>query len=179
MGSIPIVASRDRAPFAPATGLDTFFGVDRAETALDNYRDRPIRREAGGRGLPQLHSSANMVFRLYRGARRCLSTRQSNALTSPSVQRSTTPSLLRSAANEFLSLTAPTIGYGVPPMPDFWIGPNMTGDDFRESHIAFNAPDRAAVDSFFTAGITAGAVVLHEPRVWPEYHPNYYGCVYS
>lgn len=84
--------------------------------------------------------------------------------------------LVAVGGQRILEFDGPTIGYGVPPMPDFWIGPNMTGDDFRESHIAFNAPDRAAVDSFFTAGITAGAVVLHEPRVWPEYHPNYYGA---
>ena len=31
------------------------------------------------------------------------------------------------------------IGYGVPPMPDFWIGQQQTGDGFRESHIAFTA----------------------------------------
>jgi catechol 2,3-dioxygenase-like lactoylglutathione lyase family enzyme len=70
----------------------------------------------------------------------------------------------------------PVIGYGVPPMPDFWIGPRTTGDGFRESHIAFSAPDRAAVRAFFEAGRTAGAEVLHEPRVWPEYHPNYFGA---
>ena len=39
----------------------------------------------------------------------------------------------------------PVIGYGVPPMPDFWIGPHETGDGFRESHIAFSATDREAV----------------------------------
>ena len=43
------------------------------------------------------------------------------------------------------------IGYGVPPMPDFWIGPRATGDGFREAHIAFAAPDRAAVRAFFEA----------------------------
>jgi len=84
--------------------------------------------------------------------------------------------LVAVGGQRILEFDGSTIGYGVPPMPDFWIGPNMTGDGFRESHIAFNAPDRAAVDSFFTAGINAGAVVLHEPRVWPEYHPNYYGA---
>ncbi|WP_394937655.1 VOC family protein [uncultured Ilumatobacter sp.] len=84
--------------------------------------------------------------------------------------------LVAVGGQRILEFDGPTIGYGVPPMPDFWIGPNMTGNGFRESHIAFNAPDRAAVDSFFSAGITAGAVVLHEPRVWPEYHPNYYGA---
>ena len=70
----------------------------------------------------------------------------------------------------------PVIGFGVPPMPDFWIGPHETGDGFRESHLAFTAPDRAAVRAFFEAAVAAGAEVLHEPRVWPEYHPNYYGA---
>ena len=69
----------------------------------------------------------------------------------------------------------PVIGYGVPPMPDFWLGPQRTGEGFREAHLAFSAPDRAAVDAFVEAGRAKGAEVLHEPRVWPEYHPNYYG----
>jgi catechol 2,3-dioxygenase-like lactoylglutathione lyase family enzyme len=68
------------------------------------------------------------------------------------------------------------IGYGLPPMPDFWIGRHVTGEGFRESHIAFSAPDRAAVRAFFEAAEAAGAEVLHAPRVWPEYHPNYYGA---
>ena len=68
------------------------------------------------------------------------------------------------------------IGYGVPPMPDFWLGPLTTGEGFRESHIAFTAPDRAAVQAFFAAATAAGAEVLHEPRMWPEYHPNYFGA---
>jgi catechol 2,3-dioxygenase-like lactoylglutathione lyase family enzyme len=66
--------------------------------------------------------------------------------------------------------------FGVPPTPDFWLGAQATGDGFRESHIAFAAPDRAAVDSFLAAAKDAGADVLHEARVWPEYHPNYYGA---
>ena len=68
------------------------------------------------------------------------------------------------------------IGYGVPPKPNFWLGPHQTGEGFRESHIAFTAPDRAAVRAFFGAAVAVGAEVLHEPRVWPEYHPNYYGA---
>lgn len=68
------------------------------------------------------------------------------------------------------------IGYGVPPRPDFWLGPHTTGEGFRESHIAFVAPDRAAVRAFFDAARAAGAEPLHEPRVWPEYHPDYYGA---
>jgi catechol 2,3-dioxygenase-like lactoylglutathione lyase family enzyme len=68
------------------------------------------------------------------------------------------------------------IGYGIAPRPDFWIAPRNTGEGFRESHIAFTAPDRATVRAFFEAGVDSGAVVLHPPRVWPEYHPNYYGA---
>lgn len=68
------------------------------------------------------------------------------------------------------------LGYGNPPMPDFWLGPRATGDGFRESHIAFSAPSREAVHAFFHAAVAAGAEVLHEPRVWPEYHPSYYGA---
>jgi catechol 2,3-dioxygenase-like lactoylglutathione lyase family enzyme len=68
------------------------------------------------------------------------------------------------------------IGFGVAPKPEFWIGPRSTGDGFRESHIAFAAPDRAAVRAFFAAALAAGAEVLHEPRLWPEYHPAYYGA---
>jgi predicted lactoylglutathione lyase len=30
--------------------------------------------------------------------------------------------------------------------------------------------------AFLDAAVGAGAQVLHEPRVWPEYHPNYYGA---
>ena len=68
------------------------------------------------------------------------------------------------------------IGFGVPPMPDFWLGPRSTGEGFRECHIAFTAPDRAAVLAFFDTAVAAGAEVLHEPRVRPEYHRDYFGA---
>jgi len=68
------------------------------------------------------------------------------------------------------------VGYGVPPgFPTFWIGRQQTGDGFRETHIAFAAPDRAAVDAFVEAARATGAEILHEARIWPEYHPSYYG----
>ena len=66
------------------------------------------------------------------------------------------------------------IGYGVD-FPSFWIGPFDSGAGFRESHIAFRAPSREAVLAFREAAVEAGAEVLHEPRVWPEYHPGYFG----
>jgi len=66
------------------------------------------------------------------------------------------------------------IGYGTD-KPDFWIstfegmGPN------REVHIAFTAPDADHVRAFHAAAVELGAETLHEPRLWPEYHPGYYG----
>jgi catechol 2,3-dioxygenase-like lactoylglutathione lyase family enzyme len=67
------------------------------------------------------------------------------------------------------------IGYGTD-RPDFWISRQQTGDGFRESHIAFQAADRDAVQSFFDAAVAQGAEVLHEPRLWPEYHERYFGA---
>jgi catechol 2,3-dioxygenase-like lactoylglutathione lyase family enzyme len=69
-----------------------------------------------------------------------------------------------------------TIGYGTGGRPYFFIGTATTGDGKRESHIAFTAADRDAVHKFRDTAVAAGAEVLHEPRVWPEYHPTYYGA---
>jgi len=69
-----------------------------------------------------------------------------------------------------------TIGFGDSGKPDFWIGPHVTGDGFRESHVAFAAQNRDCVDAFFAAAVDLGAAVLHPPRLWPEYHPCYYGA---
>ena len=67
------------------------------------------------------------------------------------------------------------VGYGKD-FPDFWIGQQTTGDGFRESHIAFRAPSREAVVAFRDAAVALGAEVLHEPKLWPEYHAGYYGA---
>ena len=67
------------------------------------------------------------------------------------------------------------IGYGAD-RPKFWLGPVTTGGTPRELHVAFAAADRQQVEAFHRAAVAAGAEVLHEPRVWPEYHPNYYGA---
>ena len=56
----------------------------------------------------------------------------------------------------------------------FWLSP-PTGNETRELHVAFRAPDRAAVDAVHEAAVAAGVEVLHAPREWPEYHPGYYG----
>ena len=68
------------------------------------------------------------------------------------------------------------IGYGVSGFPSFWLGPLTTGEPNREIHVAFQARDRAAVRAFFDAAVAANAETLHAPRLWPEYHPTYYGA---
>src|SRR5690242_482013 len=68
------------------------------------------------------------------------------------------------------------VAFGVAGRPSFWLGPTTTGGTARELHLAFTAPDRAAVHAFHEAAVAAGAEVLHEPREWPEYHPGYYGA---
>ncbi len=67
------------------------------------------------------------------------------------------------------------IGYGVTG-PDFWIGTAVTDGTVKEAHVAFTAPNRDAVLAFFAAATSQGAEVLHEPRVWPEYHSTYFAA---
>jgi glyoxylase I family protein len=41
-------------------------------------------------------------------------------------------------------------------------------------HVAFAVERRADVDAAHAAAVAAGAVVLHAPRVFPQYHSDYY-----
>ena len=68
------------------------------------------------------------------------------------------------------------IGYGIDGEPRFWISPSVTSGACREVHVAFRAPDRAAVVGFHDAAVAQGAEVLHAPRLWPEYHPTYFAA---
>ena len=66
------------------------------------------------------------------------------------------------------------IGFGKDMMPFFWIGDKeRTGEG---THVAFTAPDRAAVDAFYEAAIAAGGRDNGGPGPRPKYHPNYYGA---
>jgi len=71
------------------------------------------------------------------------------------------------------------IGYGADGHPHFWIGDatagNVAGPN-REMHVAFTAKDPESVQAFFRTALALGAEPLHEPRLWPEYHENYYGA---
>ncbi len=67
------------------------------------------------------------------------------------------------------------IGYGTT-QPHFWISTFEGVGDNREVHVAFAAPSAEAVRTWFEAAVAEGAEVLHEPRLWPEYHEHYYGA---
>ena len=65
-----------------------------------------------------------------------------------------------------------TGGFGLDGKPWFWI------TDLREPrsenmHVAFTAPDRAAVDAFQTAGLEAGGTDNGGPGIRELYHPTY------
>ena len=68
------------------------------------------------------------------------------------------------------------VGYGSDGNPAFWIGRFDEMPPQREVHIAFSAPDAATVRAFHAAAVELGAESLHEPRLWPEYHPGYFGA---
>lgn len=71
-------------------------------------------------------------------------------------------------------------GYRTETIAEYWIpeqdAPSLSLESARTSadvtrglHLAFEASDRTAVDSFFAAAINAGGAARHEPRHWPEY----------
>ncbi len=55
----------------------------------------------------------------------------------------------------------------------FWLIPAERSGN-RELHLAFKAPDRAHVRGFHAAAVAIGAEILHEPRLFPEYHDAYF-----
>jgi catechol 2,3-dioxygenase-like lactoylglutathione lyase family enzyme len=69
----------------------------------------------------------------------------------------------------------PAVGFFGPDPSSFWLSPAQRDQD-RELHIAFRAADRDAVNAFHEAAVSIGAEILNAPRVFPEYHENYYGA---
>ena len=45
-------------------------------------------------------------------------------------------------------------------------------------HLAFAVESREDVDDTHSAAVAAGAEILHAPRLWPEYHPEYYATFF-
>jgi catechol 2,3-dioxygenase-like lactoylglutathione lyase family enzyme len=70
----------------------------------------------------------------------------------------------------------PAVGYGRDGKPSFWIADGTGMGPNREVHVAFAAAGEDAVRAFHRAAVEWGAESLHEPRLWPEYHPGYFGA---
>jgi catechol 2,3-dioxygenase-like lactoylglutathione lyase family enzyme len=45
-------------------------------------------------------------------------------------------------------------------------------------HLALTVESREEVDAVHDAAVADGAEVLHAPRLWPQYHPEYYACFF-
>ena len=43
-------------------------------------------------------------------------------------------------------------------------------------HLSIQVRDVPANATFYDAAVAGGAEVLHAPRVFPEYHPSYFGA---
>lgn len=66
------------------------------------------------------------------------------------------------------------LGFGKDGNPFFWIGDNERVG--QGTHIAFVVDDRAAVDAFYAAALTAGGKDNGKPGLRPHYHPSYYAA---
>ena len=64
-------------------------------------------------------------------------------------------------------------GFGREGKPDFWI---KKGDPGAAVHVAFASDNRATVDAFHKAAVSAGGKCNGPPNPRPEYHPGYYGA---
>ncbi|WP_237565620.1 VOC family protein [Ornithinimicrobium cavernae] len=67
------------------------------------------------------------------------------------------------------------MGYG-DRFPSFWISNGAADGPNREVHIAFRADSQEQVRAFHQAALSLGAEELHAPRLFPEYHPGYFGA---
>ncbi len=65
-------------------------------------------------------------------------------------------------------------GFGKAGKPEFWFGVHDQAQN--PIHIAFSADNRAQVDAFYKAALTAGGSDNGAPGVREIYHPNYYGA---
>ena len=65
------------------------------------------------------------------------------------------------------------VGMGVGAKPDFWFA---SGEPSGPVHVAFSAPERATVDAFHAAALTAVGKDNGAPALRPQYHAGYYGA---
>lgn len=66
------------------------------------------------------------------------------------------------------------IGYALPGQPTQLFFSQATDSGGRQTHLALRVEDEATVRLGYEVAIAAGAEILHGPRLWPEYGPDYY-----
>lgn len=66
------------------------------------------------------------------------------------------------------------IGYAVPGRPAQLFFSLATDPGGRQAHLALRVEDEATVRLVHEFATALGAEILHEPRLWPEYAPDYY-----
>ena len=64
-------------------------------------------------------------------------------------------------------------GFGPKGKAALWLHADKKGGG---AHVCFKAPDRAAVEAFYKAGLKAGAKDNGAPGLRTDYAPNYYGA---
>lgn len=66
------------------------------------------------------------------------------------------------------------LGFACDSKIDTWFV--SAADVTTRCHLAWRAPNRAAVDAFYAAAMAAGARNNGAPGLRPHYHPGYYGA---
>jgi catechol 2,3-dioxygenase-like lactoylglutathione lyase family enzyme len=65
-------------------------------------------------------------------------------------------------------------GFAADGIPNFFL--SQRSETSAPTHVAFSAPDRAAVDAFHEAGLAAGGRDNGPPGIRQVYHEHYYGA---
>ena len=63
--------------------------------------------------------------------------------------------------------------------PEFWVqlpGDGQAAGTANDTHFAFIAPSKEAVQAFYDTALEAGGSGDGEPGPRPDYGPDYYGC---
>jgi catechol 2,3-dioxygenase-like lactoylglutathione lyase family enzyme len=67
-------------------------------------------------------------------------------------------------------------GFGTQGRPTFWIDTTEHPHANGFAHVAFTAPNRAAVKAFHRIALEAGATDNGAPGLRPHYHEHYFGA---
>jgi catechol 2,3-dioxygenase-like lactoylglutathione lyase family enzyme len=67
-------------------------------------------------------------------------------------------------------------GAGLGPKDSSALWLHLSKDKCTGAHVAFSAPDRAAVDRFHAEGLKAGGKDNGKPGLRPDYSPTYYAA---